>query len=631
MENNQFIESSEQEVNTDIKYNKSDEDKIVGEVVSCFSNWNTDRQSQLDTIKSVLEMFKVKRNVDKTVQTVDKNGIRSTKTVKDDVASYLKDSTPNRIKNTVVSQMYNSTFKNIRTLFDVELPTDVDNSYANQVLLQKQYILDNIKKANAKGEFRKGIKNWYVKGEMILQINWTQEYETVRRKEGFKLGNILDFQTYKVTQKLKYDGIKIKCIEPEDLVFDTTYDSFDKAPKIVRSYLPLSAIKQNKVYRDYLKKEDYEDIKELLSCRQSSKDLSNIDEDKEFEQAVKDNMAEILTYEGDFTVDGEFYPNMKIVVIARKFVACFRYNPSICSSFLYSQFERDDDTGRGVGLLAHLLANYTAVTDTLQKLHTALGLSVNKCWLAPKGAFDGEMDVVENGVIEYDGSKTEGNKIEPFDTQTGLNICMSYLQYLEGLSESETGRYKYNSGDSPRQERTLGEVKVTVEGQNSLQTTEQDILQDDIVIPMVEKIGQFLANFKEDAEQVKFTNSDGEEDIGTVDDLVRCLDYSYFVQDSSSGASRKLNSIDFLDALMTKVAPYMAHTGQGTIDVKELLNVIGTAYDQTNPEKLIKQAVQPEQAQLNMPEQQIQNMQEAVQPQEAGVDLNAMNQPLPQQ
>ena len=130
---------------------------------------------------------------------------------------------------------------------------------------------------------------------------------------------------------------------------------------------------------------------------------------------------------------------------------------------------------------------------------------------------------------------------------------------------------------------------MTIEAQNTIQSYELDRLADRAIIPMIEKIGQMLANFKEDPEKICYQNHKGENGVGIIDDEVRCANYSYVINDPQNSATEKLNNMDFLNALIGQLGPYMAATQQGKLDVKKILDTLAQSYDKINPEGFILQ------------------------------------------
>jgi len=632
------------EVNTEVKYNKADDAKIKTSILELFDTLNNDRQGQINLIDIVESMVSPK---DKTVAKDD-----------DKLIPFIKDSSIIKILDTAVSQTYNSTFKNPTLLFNTELVEfSEDGSYQNTLfsheeeessedkvkvdnvsrcLIQKQVILDVIKKADAKSEFRKGVKNFYKKGEFILKLTWNQEYNLSRKNTTFQYNeNNIDIKMNKkiVAKELVYDGVKIKCIDPKDFLWDTSYDNFKDAPKLSRVYLPLNEIKSNVVYKDFLNKDDLEKLSDLVKTGKI--DNQNLDKDYDYDnvQGTKGKLLEVIEFEGDIYIDDDLYENMKIVIVGRTAVACFMYNPQLSSQYLYCPYDVDEETGRGIGLITRLINLSQATTDVLRKLHRALGLSINKCYLAPEGAFSGALEIAENAIIEFKRTVEDAGKLIPLDFQNALNASMAYLQYLKGEMEEATLRFKYGSGDSPKHSKTLGEVQIVTEAQNTLSSFELDKLYDEIILPMAEKIGQVIANTEEGERRIKYVNHLGENSIGVVDDTIRTAKYSYEVNEPQNSAAKKLNNLQLMDKLLSSLAPYMQATNQGTLSAKELLKIIGNSFDIVNSDKLILQEEIQQEEQLNvrsLPKnaQGIPELNQEIQSQitNGGINLESINQ-----
>jgi len=581
------MEISTQKINTDVKFNPEDNETIVSKIKGDWDSWDDDRQPQITSIEKVAKLLDSKPDVEETDDT-------NFNELKEKLA--LKDATIKSICISSIAHDYNSTFKTPSQMFNVELENELGESESAKFAhIQKAALLDVLKKSKAKKEFRKAVSNWRKKGEMIFYINWKQDFELQRRKvPKLFLGQFdIGMKEWQVQKQLKYDGATIKCIEPENFVFDTSRaDDFENAPKIYKSWQTYSEIANNENFKKYLKSADLEKLKELVDNKK--KDNSNVKTDSEDSKGVKDNMLEVLQYEGDISItrDGksEFYPNMKIVIIGRKFVACFEYNPNIIGSFVWCPYEVDPDTGRGISFLNHLASYAEATTELMNKINTGVGLSVRRCWLAPKGALSGEQKLEENGIIEYDpafGGMNPNAMLTPIDTTSGLPIAMQYLQWLEGKFEQAVNRFKYSTGNTSVKQRTAKEATMTQAGQDATQGFDNDILAE-TVITVIEKIGQLMANNQDQEIPIKYKDATGAEQIGAIDDAVRQGNYVYTIGDTQSSVEKKMNGLEALQAL-PQIAQYAMQTNQGILSVPELLNQWGAIYEQENPTKLLIQ------------------------------------------
>lgn len=567
-----------QKIDTDVKYNDDYKEEIAGKVVKTFDKWNDDRQPQLAMIRKVEELLDL---MDST--TKDENF------KKDDKNIVLKDADIKEIFNSMVAHAYNANFKTPSQMINVELENGNDNEKAQFAYMQKAVILNALKKSKSKVEFRKCTKNLYKKGEAIVFINWKREYQNVRRKEGFKqniLGVNIDLQKWVISKQLKFDGVKIKSINPEDFVWDTSAEDFESAAKIYKSWVTYSDIANNELYKKFISKDDLEELKETTDNQTSENNNNKIE--KEQEKAFKDGQIECLEYQGDIqiTENGEtkLYPNMKIVVVARKYVACWTYNPNINNSFVMIAPDVDPRTGRGIPPLSCLVPHVEATTETLNKINRALGLSIYKCYLTPKGVFRGDIKVKENGFVEYDAALMPTPPI-PLDFQSALNHGINFLQFLEGKKEQATGRFKYSTGDNDAKARTAREAMITQSGQDALQGYENDEISD-FIITIVEKIGQLIANFQDKPINLKYKDASGAEQNGVIDETVTQGNYIYTIGDTQSAVEKKMNGLEAMQ-MLPRIQELAASLGK-TLSLNEALQLWGSIYNIENPNKMIE-------------------------------------------
>jgi len=587
-----MIDEKVEIVNTDIKYNRNDNDMIVSNVVDMFNSLDDDRRSQLTLIEKIQEIL----DPTEVMNTKDKHQKYFDESVKgkEHETIRLKDSSIKRILNTSIAHTYNSIFKSLGNIVSVEVEDIEDDNLRMEIVAkQKQALLNALRKSGAKKEFRQGTYNWFAKGELILEVNWKRVFKNIRRKIDIEADGV-NLKKWAIQRIPSYDGVSIRCIDPEDFVFDTSRsDDFENAPKFTRHKVPVSDILSNESFKKFLSKEDLEEIKDCALKTANSDSTKNNDEEKGFE----DGLVEIIKMEGDFNItkdngDQEFLPNMKICIIGRKYVGYYAYNPNVISSYIYCPYEVDPDNGRGLPLLSGLISNSIGMTETLNKIYKAIGLSIYKCYIAPEGMFSNGVDVRENGIIPVDTSVDENilSKLKELDFQTGLHSGLSFLEFLKGESEEYTQRFKMSSGDSPKQARTLGENKMIMQGQNIIFSYENEKLLDRVVIPLFEKIGELEANFKDDPEVLRYKNQQGMEVTAMMDAEVRQANFTYIIIDMQTSTDKKMNNVEFTEQVLGKVAPYAQQQGK-FINVEEMLTIIGSAYDQENPAKLL--LVQP--------------------------------------
>jgi hypothetical protein len=227
--------------------------------------------------------------------------------------------------------------------------------------------------------------------------------------------------------------------------------------------------------------------------------------------------------------------------------------------------------------------------DTLNKIQTAIGLSINKCIIAKQGMFQaGKIEIKEGKIIEIDEAH-ELSDYKELDVVGGTTNAINYLQYLEGKTEQYVSVYKAQMGEQSG-ERTATQAKLTQMGQDNLSTYELDIFGQ-FVLEVIEKIAELDAFFGDSEESIKYKDIKGQEQIGIIDDTVRTGEFIYMIGDSQSMAEKKLGAKEYLDALLPW-QPIFQQLGYN-FKPSEIVNIIGTAKDQENPEKILEQATPP--------------------------------------
>lgn len=585
-----MFETTSQEIDTNIKYKDDWRDNIVKKVVDNFTTWDRDRQKQItwiDEIQDLLDMV--------DVLSKDEDG-----------KIIMKDVTVRRIYRTIVARLYNSTFKTPTQMFSVNVQGESNEENKHFNYIQKQAILNVIKMAKTKKECLEGIRNLIKMGEIILFVNWKQDFNVVRRKEGLNFdlfGQQVDLRKWVIKKELKYDGVEVTNINPKDFVWDIKRNNFNSALKIKRGWKTLSEITSNDGYKKYLSDDAIETLTNKVERKENSSTVHDDDKHLNTSLAYDGNMIEVLECYGDINVEinnkVEFFPNMKIVVIGREFIGCFEYNPGIINPFIKFSIEDDPEIGRGIPLLSGLVPISIAIKDVLNKYHTALGLSINKHFFAPMGTLAGNgkdgktIKLDELGITEYNDTLGDMSKLVPLDMSSGLQYAIQGMEYYKQQQQDETQTYNQSSGDSEQQAKTLGQAKLLQQNQNIIEACDNDLFCDNVILGLVEIIAEFMANFKDSEEQITYKDGQGKEYQGTIDDTIRQGSYIYTVEDSAASMDKKMNISEYIDVLLTKIAPYMGATGQGVLSATEILTELGSAYEQEDPTRIILQPQQP--------------------------------------
>ena len=390
-------------------------------------------------------------------------------------------------------------------LFDVT-STKAENS--NLALKQKAMLVHAFEQMNVREQIEKIVDNIVETGECTLFIGWENRQKGLRRWAG---------QNYEITHKTIFDGASVKTIAPQDFVFDVSrVANWESCPKIYRAYLDLEELKAN-VHNDL---GNSKIVNELLEGALSST--------KNKLKGFKDGLIEVLEFWGDIRVpskndcanDSHVLKNQLIVVAARRAVVRFEDNPYINSPFVYANLIENPITKRGVSPLKPILALNSVASSILNRQLDAYSLIVNPPYLAPKGAFKGEQAVSPGKIIEYDSSLLPQMPV-PLNFSPAL-AGWDFIQYFKNAIESATGVYRTMGGSVASNSRTATEILQSANGQSARINLIIDSINRKIILPMVQKVGDTIANFM----------------CGAGDDELHNCDYVYRYSDRKASYER---------------------------------------------------------------------------------------------
>jgi hypothetical protein len=568
-----------EKVNPYIEYNPDDRDNIVRSIIGIYKDYDNKRanqKNQISNIRKILDAGDVIQsdNIESFESEFSKNKFENL---------FLKDASIKRILNTSIAHLYNSTFKIFNNIISIDLdPGHSDYDRANFSSMQKQSLIDIIDKSKPNPEFRKACHNWFAKGEIILKTTWTQRYKDIRRMASFDMMGIsIPLNKYEYQKVLDYDGIQVKCIEPERFIYDE-----DKNIYIEENWMTIQQISNNQEFKKLLSDDKIKILKEKYRNKSKSSE----------DPSYKSGKVRVLEFEGDFELNREssgeyeFCNNMKIVIVDDEHIAYFGYNPNIQCTYDICRYETDEETGRGIPLLACLMSNSIAITDTLNKLKIALALSIFKHHFVKAGVLTASKEGIKirpGGItsIELEDGENLNNVITEVAMGDAIQIGQIMIEFLKGESEEMTQRFKLSSGDAPQKARTLGENKMIMQGQNVLFSYEFDKVID-LQINFVEKIGEFQSNFQNKSEKIRFKDNKGVEQTGIIDSKVRQANYIYTINESSTSMDKKMNLMEFIDNFMGKIVPVAQQFGY-IPNFEKLLGMIASAYEQDGADELL--------------------------------------------
>lgn len=438
---------------------------------------------------------------------------------------------------TLKSFVWKNTYANVNSMFDVSGENHDSNNISNK---QKAMLVDIFEKMGYQKTCDKVVDNALLFGELISFTAWKRNYEEYRRpinvfqdifsKTPDKLKRIADAiklgKNYWVDTKKIYDNPYVYPVNPADLVFDTSQvDNWDSCPKIYRTYKTPFDIVNNAYYS--LSDEEKEEI--LVMTMTSN--TSVLDKTKD---VVNGSTIEVLEHWGDLKLpDGKVLKNWHAVIVGRKFLVEFGKNERLINPFSYGAFITDPETKRGISPLYCVLSLAHLQEDLLNRTCNLQSLNENPPLLAPEGFFDeDEIELYPGKIIEYGDELTPTAAFQQLNfNPTGFLNDITFLNDLmaevSGIFPNMIGAIETNGA------KTATEINTKTQGQMTRLSMLIDIINQDFIIPNVEKVAKLCADFKTGVESV-FVNKENQPEVIEIDDTVRQADYKYTYSDRSN-------------------------------------------------------------------------------------------------
>lgn len=431
------------------------------------------------------------------------------------------------LAQTLKSHISDNLYSHPEAMFDVSGTTPQSQVFANRQKAMLVNVFENMKLEN---ELEKVIDGIVEAGESTLFVGWETKIQTTRRAQSIEeqLVNPSD-DGFIIESKVVYDNPKVKFVKPEDFVFDKgRRDNWDGCAKIYRTYCDLDELSANQA-NNLLSEEKIETLKGVVA----DKNIRNSD------KSVDDKRLEILEYWGDIELsDGEILKNWLIVIAGRKEIIRFEANPFILNPFIHANIIESPQTGRGISPLRVALILNNISSTILNKQIDALALMMNPPYLAPKGCFKGEQAVKPGKIIEYDAAL-----MPTPPTALSFDKAMQgweFLSYFKSTIESATGIFNNMAGNLQSEARTATELNYSVNGQVTRLNMLLDAVNRKVIIPMVEKTAELIANFKLGREVISI-NDRGRIMFLEIDDSIRNANYTYRYGDRKATIDRKLH------------------------------------------------------------------------------------------
>lgn len=441
------------------------------------------------------------------------------------------------LAQTLKAHISENLYSHPESMFDVSGKNPQTQMLANR---QKAMLVNTFEEMNLEEEIEKMIDSIVETGESTLFVGWQTKTKITRRPQTLEEQLVNPTESgFVIEEQTIYDNAKVKFIKSEDFVFDkNNCDNWDNCAKVYRTYSSIHDIISDKA-NNALNDEKIENLKSLINNKKSK----NTSCDK----AVEDNKCEILEYWGDIELDsGEILKNQLIVVAGRKEIIRMEENPFVINPFVYANIIKSPDTERGISPLKVAIILNNISSTILNKQLDALSLMMNPPYLAPKGCFKGEQIVRPGKIIEYD-SALMPQAPTPLNFDNALH-GWDFLNYFKNTTESATGIFKNMAGNLQNEARTATELTYTVTGQTARLNMMLDSINRKLIVPMIEKTAEIIANFKFGKELICI-NEHGIQKFMEIDDTVRSANYIYRYGDRKATLERKTRSKELFEVV----------------------------------------------------------------------------------
>lgn len=445
------------------------------------------------------------------------------------------------LAQTLKSHLIENIYSNPEGMFDVTGATPQAQASANA---QKAVLVNYFEKMNFANELEKIVDSVVETGEATLLVSWEKQTRQARRAQTLE-EQLLNptFDGFVLEEKVIFDGPKVRFIPAQDFVFDPERAvNFDSAAKIYRTFVTVSELRNNKL-NNLLTSAKLSRLALLPdSAHRTKSDLL----EPEPKKGVKGELIELLEYWGDVTIDGKVYENMLVAVAGRQEVVRLEHNPFISQPFVHASVITDPRTARGVSPLKIALGLSEVASTILNKQLDALSLVINPPYLAPKGCFKGEQAVSPGKIIEYDAALMPNQPV-PLNFSSALR-GWDFINFFKTSIESATGIYKTMAGSHANTARTATEINYSASGQSARLNMLINAISRKILIPIVEKTAETLANFKLGDEQISVQTPDGTKFLVVSDDI-RQNSYIYRYGDRRATLERKYRFKELFDVV----------------------------------------------------------------------------------
>jgi hypothetical protein len=438
------------------------------------------------------------------------------------------------LAQTLKSHISENLYSHPDAMFDVSGTTPQTQVYANR---QKAMLVNTLEQMNIQDEIEKIIDSIVETGECTMFVGWETKMKSTRRAQTFEEQLLSENSSgFVVEEKIVYDNARVRHVKAEDFVFDTlNADNWDKCAKIYRTFASVDEL-QNDDSNNLITAQKIDNLKGVVASKKKT-------------NGVKGNKLEILEFWGDIELaSGVVLKNWLLTIAGRREIIRSEANPFVINPFIHANIIESPDTGRGIPPLRVALIMNNISSTILNKQLDALALMMNPPYLAPKGAFKGEQDVRPGKSIEDDAALMP-QAPEPLAFDKAM-VGWDFLNYFKQNIESSTGIFKNMTGLLGASARTATELNYSVSGQEARLSMILDAINRKVVIPMIEKIAEIIANFKLGKEVIGI-NERGRTMFMEIDDNIRNARYIYRYGDRKAMFQRRLKLKELFDTVQS--------------------------------------------------------------------------------
>ena len=520
----EYIVNKDDEVK---KLQKEDEGKVIKSIVSKFTGWNAERTKNLEMAQNLSDEIFFKNEYipsgDKTQRW--KSKIKMCKTF--------------MFYQTLKSYIWRNTYANVNSMFDVSGETHDSDNASNR---QKAMLVDIMEKMDYQKTCDEIIDYALLHGELISFTAWKTLTEEYRRSIDFftdidpadvekqaRISKAIEEgKNFYVDEREIYNNPYIYSVNPADIVFDSTLtDDWDSCPKIYRAYKSAEDIINNRPYM--ITEEQADDLRHLVKTSETQRLKGQ-------EDVVKGSSIEVLEHWGDLKLpDGKVLKNWHAVVVARRYLVYFHKNDALINPFSYGALVRDPETKRGISPLYSVLSLSQVQEDLLNRTCNLQTLSENPPLLAPEGFFEeDELQLYPGKIIEYGDNLTPSAAFQQM--QFNPQVFLQDISFLDDLMAEVSGIFPNMVGAIEEGgTKTATEINAKTQGQITRLAMIVDTINQDLIIPNVEKVAKLCADFKTGVETI-FVNKENQPELINIDDFVRQGEYKYTYSDNSATA-----------------------------------------------------------------------------------------------